>query len=91
MVFRTYGSRGGRTTRTSKLPITAQQDALSAYMQHAWASFAKDPYGTGPGWAPLGSGEDLGILGNAGSSGVTVVNRNLTDSRCGLFEALYSP
>jgi acetylcholinesterase len=91
LVFRTY----------PPVNVTAQEYALSDFMQHAWAQFAKNPEG-GPGWNPVGSAgeyldaeedEDLGVLGNVGSvkgSGVTVARQSDVDFRCGLFAEVYA-
>jgi carboxylesterase type B len=80
--------------------VTIQEEALSEYMQGAWARFAKDPAG-GPGWNAVGTGanyvggesdEDLGVLGNVGDvtgSGVTVIRESDVDGRCGLFKDIY--
>lgn len=80
MVFSTYNVS----------TATAQQYALSDYMRGAWARFAKNP-SMGPGWAAVGSfnGTDLAVLGADGSSGVTLVGRNV-DARCSLYDGLYS-
>lgn len=57
-------------------------------MQKTWAGFAKSP-GGGVGWPRVGSalGKELGLLGSAGSSGVTVVDTLSADYPC----ALYAP
>jgi carboxylesterase type B len=80
---------------------TIQENALSAYMQEAWAKFAKDPAG-GPGWNAVGTGnqylggesdEDLGVLGNVNDtdgSGVTVVKQSEVDGRCNLYADIYA-
>ena len=69
---------------------TAQQVALSKYMQGAWADFAKNP-ALGPGWNQVGSfgGLDLGVLGSNGSSGVTLIKAEQVDYRCGLYAEIY--
>ena len=74
----------------SNLPPTAQQHALSSYMNSVWANFAKNPEG-GPGWTRIGGEfeESLGVFGNEGSSGVTVVDPETVNSRCELFYPLY--
>ena len=70
---------------------TAQELALSQFMQGAWAGFAKNPY-RGPGWNSVGSfnGVDLGVLGSNGGSGVTVVSPKEVDQRCGSWFKLYN-
>lgn len=67
-------------------PITAQEYALSDYMQTAWAKFAKDPY-TGPGWPRYNA--SLGVLGANGTSGVTVVDPTTVDFRCSIYQIAY--
>ena len=70
---------------------TAHEVALSQFMQGAWANFAKNPY-RGPGWNALGTfaGVDLGLLGNDGGSGVTVVDPSEeADKRCGVWWRLF--
>jgi acetylcholinesterase len=72
--------------------VTAQEYALSKFMQGAWANFAKNPTG-GPGWNALGTfpaDGDLGDLGPAGSSGVTIIPQYPLDARCGLFAPVYA-
>jgi hypothetical protein len=88
MIFGTYGQG---TTEASKRPSTAQQAALSEFMQGAWARFAKDPW-SGPGWTPVGgspSGADLGNIGSSGSTGVTLIKPSEVDGRCGIYMPLY--
>lgn len=81
IVFGTYPSAG----------TTAQEYALSRFVQGAWAQFAKNPM-LGPGWNQLGSfdGVDLGALGTDGSSGVTVIPQGEVDARCGLYKPIYA-
>lgn len=80
MVFGTYLSSGA----------TAQEYALSQYMQGAWASFAKNPT-LGPGWNRVGTfgGIDVGVLGTNGSSGVSVVQESEVDGKCAIFAPIY--
>ncbi|CAG8952995.1 hypothetical protein HYFRA_00003185 [Hymenoscyphus fraxineus] len=79
LMFGTYDRQGA----------TDQQIALSRFMQKAWADFAKDPE-LGPGWPKLGSsGQDLAVLGLDGSSGATMANQTIVDSKCALFRPLY--
>lgn len=87
MVFGTYGNATSRDNGNS----TAQQEALSKYMQGAWAGFAKNPK-AGPGWNKLGTynGSDLGVLGWQGSGGVTVTNRTIADKKCAVFAPVYN-
>jgi carboxylesterase type B len=73
---------------------TAQEVALSKYMQTAWANFAKDPAGKGPGWPSYGSSKgvnavglaDLGADGSIGS----VIPEYDVDYRCPLYTAIYA-
>lgn len=70
--------------------MTAQEEALSKFVQGAWANFAKNP-DYGPGWNKLGTfnGTDLGDLGPIGTSGVTIIPQNMVDFRCSLYGPLY--
>ena len=83
IVFNTY--------TYSTIAITAQEYALSQYMQGAWAHFAKNP-ALGPGWNKLGTfnGLDLGALGTDGSSGVTLIPQAEVDARCELYKPIYA-
>jgi hypothetical protein len=69
---------------------TAQESALSMFMQGAWANFAKNPT-YGPGWNQVGTydGTDMGALGSNGTSGVTVTGSVQVDSKCGIFDLVY--
>jgi len=86
IVFRTYPAANA----------TAQEYALGSFMQNSWSDFAKNPVG-GPGWNAVGTGiayggagdEDLGALGANGSGGVTVIQQNAVDYRCGIFQGIY--
>ena len=75
MVFGTYSRSGD----------TAQEVALSQYVQSAWAGFATNSV-NGPGWNQVGTfgGDDFGLLGTAGSSGVTVLPRSEVLDLCAL-------
>ncbi|KAK8051644.1 hypothetical protein PG993_003029 [Apiospora rasikravindrae] len=75
---------------------TAEEASLSAAMQTAWANFAKDPYGGGPGWETVGSGEaggypvaafDVGTDPNA--RGWSFLDNRTLDSACGIYEPIY--
>ena len=87
IVFSTYRN----STSTQRGEPTAQQEALSKYMRGAWADFARNPK-NGPGWNKLGTynGTDLGVLGWQGSSGVTLANKTIADSKCKVFTPLYN-
>ncbi|OCK78526.1 alpha/beta-hydrolase [Lepidopterella palustris CBS 459.81] len=109
--FANYGSVSGFTNRgvyhTIELPIvfgtypssgaTAQEIALSSYVQTAWATFAKNPAGgPDPAWPKVSTGSGgayIGILGNAGNTfaNLTVVQSTNLDTRCAqFFNSLYS-
>ncbi|KIW70213.1 hypothetical protein PV04_02505 [Phialophora macrospora] len=77
---------------------TVFQEALSRYVQHIWAEFAKDPYN----WKAWAKGPNAtGVLGGgvrvedgpkASGPYLTVLNRTQTDvvdKRCGLYQAIY--
>jgi hypothetical protein len=51
--------------------ITATEVALSRYMRHAWASFAKDPEG-GPGWDTIGTSSDF-VVQDGSNNPIAVV------------------
>lgn len=93
-VFATPASAQGLLPQN--LPATAQQAALSQYMNAAWANFAKDPH-AGPGWNALGTFNytDLAVLGANGSSGATLISRQEVDAQCHLllpvFKTLSGP
>ncbi|KAL3481111.1 alpha/beta-hydrolase [Aspergillus californicus] len=85
---------GEGATHGSEVPIvfgtypvggaTDQKVVLSHYMQHAWASFAKNP-GGGPGWPQVGTngGIELADIGSGDSSGETDITFWEADSYCG--------
>jgi carboxylesterase type B len=68
---------------------TDQQIALSAFMQTAWATFAKDPNG-GPGWKASDgtSGDEVACLGCEGSSGLEMIAASVIDPRCSQYAPL---
>jgi carboxylesterase type B len=85
MVFGTYPSAGA----------TPQEVALSKYMQTAWANFAKDPAGKGPGWPSHGSSNRVNAVGLAdlgadGSVGAVMIPEYDVDFRCPLYTAIYA-
>ena len=85
LVFGTYPTEGA----------TAQQIALSKYMQAAWANFAKDPAGNGPGWPRYGSSKGVNAVGLAelgadGSVGSVMIPEYDVDYRCPLYSAIYA-
>jgi hypothetical protein len=75
MVFGTYSRSGD----------TAQEVALSQFVESAWAGFATNP-DNGPGWNQVGTfdGDDFGLLGTEGSNGVTVLPRSQVLDLCSL-------
>lgn len=80
MVFGTY----------PLLNATDQEIALSAVMQTAWATFAKDPK-RGPGWkASDGTSGELACLGCGGSSGIQMISTSELDARCSQFAPLFT-
>ena len=80
-VFGTYNPSGALN----------QQKKISAVIMKAWADFAKDPHGTGPGWdAYSGSNEPVAHLGADRSAGVLAVRPSSeTDKVCALFQRAY--
>ncbi|KAK3896472.1 Carboxylesterase [Staphylotrichum tortipilum] len=69
---------------------TDQEIALGAFLQTAWATFAKDPTG-GPGWKALdATSDELACLGCGGSSGVQMISTSVVDSRCSQYAPLYT-
>ena len=94
-VFQTYAGGpinpniGPLGLQQTQRPPTAQQVALSEYMNSAWAAFAKNP-NYGPGWAAIGKfDESLGVLGANKTSGVTVIRPYNVTERCELFYPLF--
>ena len=81
----------------TRVNLTAQEDALSSFIQAAWANFAKNPT-RGPGWNQVGTGghyygsaqdQDLGVIGTNGFAGVAMTSESAVDSRCSLFRQIY--
>jgi len=80
-VFGTYNRTGA----------TAQQVALSAYMQSAWADFAKSPSQGPPGWPRWESAvKDLADLGGNGASGEFDIDPATVDERCPIYAPVYA-
>lgn len=76
---------------------TANEVTLSQTMQSAWAKFAKDPWGSGPGWPRAGlsggSGEQrIAALGspNRNPSGWAMIDNSTVDERCYIYESIYA-
>jgi carboxylesterase type B len=85
LVFGNYPSAGA----------TAQEVALSKYMQTAWANFAKDPAGEGPGWPSYGSSKGVNAVGLAdlgadGSVASVMIPEYDVDFRCPLYTEIYA-
>lgn len=78
---------------------TANEVALSKVMQKAWADFAKDPYGDGPGW-PRYDGGSASVNGTYQIAALGSPNRNPTgwsmfpnttlDKNCWIYRELYA-
>ena len=81
IVFGTYPAAG----------VTDQEVAISAFMQTAWATFAKDPTG-GPGWkASDGTSDDeLACLGCGGDFGLQMISASVIDARCSQYGPLFT-
>ncbi len=80
MVFGTYPTEGA----------TDQEIALSAFVQKAWATFAKDPT-RGPGWNALSATSDeIACLGCEGSSGLQSMSASAVDGRCSQYAPLFT-
>lgn len=65
---------------------TAANQALSAKIQSAWASFAKHPT-AGPGWREYSPAtSSLADLSGEGTrDAITIIDRSIVDSRCSVF------
>lgn len=71
------------------LPPTPQQQQLAAFMNAAWAAFAKNPT-AGPGWAEYSaSGGEIARLGADGSASYVADNQRHLDAKCPLFWPQY--
>lgn len=83
-IFGTYPIFKGETEAARRYP------AFSAFMQHTWAEFAGNS-SDGPGWPRIGSGagNELAVLGSAGSN-LTMINAATVDSSCGLANSFAS-
>ncbi|KAI1857225.1 uncharacterized protein JN550_013408 [Neoarthrinium moseri] len=72
---------------------TADEIKLNSVMQTAWADFAKDPWGVGPGWPRVDVGQDHAVaaLGSPDKnpSGWTVIRNGTVDDKCGIFQSIY--
>ncbi|KAK7420192.1 hypothetical protein QQX98_002845 [Neonectria punicea] len=77
------------------VPLTPQLYAFANYFRGVVGRFVKNPRG-GPGWPATGSRfapVDVAVLGDAGGevgvAGVTMVDGEGLDGRCGLYEGIY--
>ncbi|ETS77431.1 hypothetical protein PFICI_11305 [Pestalotiopsis fici W106-1] len=72
---------------------TLEEVELSTVIQGAWASFAKDPWGTGPGWPRIDTPMDhlVAALGspNKNETGWTMVANGTIDSKCWIYQSIY--
>lgn len=75
---------------------TADEARLGAAMQTAWADFAKDPHGAGPGWEPVGAGAAgrypvavFDVETDPKAKGWVTVENGTVDGACGVYEPIY--
>lgn len=71
---------------------TAEERALSAAMQQAWAGFAKDPWGEGPGWPRVNCGlsrPDGYAVAALNVDGVAVIRNGTIDGNCWIYQSIY--
>ncbi|KAI1334237.1 Alpha/Beta hydrolase protein [Xylariaceae sp. FL0016] len=75
---------------------TAEEKALSKTMQTAWADFAKDPWGAGPGWTRMNPGNRSGdyavaALGSVDKNpvGASVISSDSIDGNCKIYASSY--
>lgn len=78
----------------SAINATAEEIALSKVMQKAWADFAKDPYGTGPGWPRYDSNSSEYQIAALGSPdlnpvGWSMIPNTTLDGNCWIYQPLY--
>lgn len=74
----------------NRTAATAQEIALSSYMQTAWAKFAKDP-AQGPGWPKWNSTtKDLADIGGNGVNGEFEIDPATVDGRCAIYAPVYA-
>lgn len=82
----------------SSVNATSDQIALSKVLQKAWADFAKDPYGHGPGWPSYESGlgsangtYQVAALGspNRNPVGWSMFPNTTVDKNCWIYRKLY--
>lgn len=83
----------------STINATADEIALSKVLQKAWADFAKDPYGNGPGWPRYDSGSasvnktyQVAALGspNRNQVGWSMFPSDTVDKNCWIYWELYA-
>ncbi|KAK7903774.1 hypothetical protein LTR67_001794 [Exophiala xenobiotica] len=68
-----------------RVNATAEEKALSQYMQTAWATFAQNPH-AGPGWHGVPTVADLGTAGVL----KTPINAGVVDKNCHFFRQYYN-
>lgn len=85
-----FGTFGKLPTAVSARPSTQDEVTLSASMQAAWATFAKNPT-RGPGWVEYGrAAQDLADFGGwRARGGISMISPNEVDSKCALYASLY--
>lgn len=73
------------------------ESQLSKVMQKAWADFAKDPYGRGPGWPRYDSAQsgslliaELGTSTSNQSAGWNMISSETLDGNCWVYKDLYN-
>lgn len=70
---------------------SAPEKALSAYLQTAWANFAKNPT-TGPGWTAVNpTNPQVAVIGRSGNTfaDATMVPFSSLDGACPVLDQLY--
>ncbi|KAF9475187.1 alpha/beta-hydrolase [Pholiota conissans] len=87
IVFGTYNAS------TASAAPTANEIALSQYVQSAWVAFARNPTsgltGNGFAWPEYGATQQVVLLGNdANPAGKTVVAASSVDADCGIIDDL---
>ncbi|KAF2996763.1 hypothetical protein E8E14_003317 [Neopestalotiopsis sp. 37M] len=72
---------------------TMDELQLSSVMQTAWADFAKDPWGTGPGWPRIELPMDHSVAAfgsrDKNVTGWTLVGNGTIDQNCWIYQSIY--
>ena len=71
---------------------TDTETRLSAAMMGAWAAFAQDPWGAGPGWERVRANGSYGVAalgGPANLTGWSVVENGTLDANCWIYGGIY--